>query len=276
VWIESVTNAAEGVHDGQFLLKRDHFLNPLTVSYSMSGTAANNTDYENLYDTITFAVGQDTVILSVQPKDDTIAEVNETVILTLGTPAKINNIAQYSLDDTRKTATLLLVDNDIVPTVWIQSVENAVEGEHDEFFQLKRSNTDNPLTVSYSLSGMAGNGIDYERHDSSVTFAAGQDAVNMIIQPIDDRIVEGNETVFLTLGTPPQVNGAAQYILDASRKTSTLIIEDNDAAPLVWIDSFENATEGGGGGGQVKVCSQTGSCSVCADDQLFDERYGNE
>ncbi len=58
---------------------------PLTISYSLAGTAANDADYGYLYGMVTFAAGSDTAEIVIQPKDDFILETNETAII----PTKI-------------------------------------------------------------------------------------------------------------------------------------------------------------------------------------------
>ncbi|WP_268904637.1 lectin-like protein, partial [Dolichospermum planctonicum] len=60
--------------------------NPLTVSYSITGTA-NSSDYTGATPgtgkTITFAAGSSTAILTINPTEDTTVESDETVALTL-------------------------------------------------------------------------------------------------------------------------------------------------------------------------------------------------
>ena len=60
--------------------------NPLTVSYSITGTA-NSSDYTGATPgtgkTITFAAGSSTAILTIDPTEDTTVESDETVALTL-------------------------------------------------------------------------------------------------------------------------------------------------------------------------------------------------
>jgi RHS repeat-associated protein len=59
--------------------------NPLTVNYTLGGTATLNTDYTRTgtNNTVTFAAGSSTATVTVDPTADTIVESNETVILTL-------------------------------------------------------------------------------------------------------------------------------------------------------------------------------------------------
>ncbi|MFN5892207.1 MAG: sodium:calcium exchanger, partial [Dolichospermum sp.] len=60
--------------------------NPLTVSYSITGTA-NSSDYTGATPgtgkTITFAAGSSTAILIIDPTEDSTVESDETVALTL-------------------------------------------------------------------------------------------------------------------------------------------------------------------------------------------------
>jgi len=55
----------------------------LTVTFTLTGTATNGTDYDNLALTATFAAGQATVDVVVRPKRDNVNDAGETVILTL-------------------------------------------------------------------------------------------------------------------------------------------------------------------------------------------------
>ena len=68
---------------------------PLTVNYSISGTAASGSDFPTMPPTVTFAAGSASTTVVINPTADTTVESNETVILSLasgtgyiiGTPA---------------------------------------------------------------------------------------------------------------------------------------------------------------------------------------------
>ncbi|MFM6645974.1 MAG: Calx-beta domain-containing protein [Microcystis panniformis] len=93
--------------------------NPLTVNYTLGGTATLNTDYTRTgtNNTVTFAAGSSTATVTVDPTADTIVEPDETVILTLaagtgytvGTP----NAATGTITDDDSTVTSQLSINDI-------------------------------------------------------------------------------------------------------------------------------------------------------------------
>lgn len=55
----------------------------ISVTYSISGTATNGSDYATITGTINFAAGETSVALPITPIDDAIAEGAETVIVTI-------------------------------------------------------------------------------------------------------------------------------------------------------------------------------------------------
>ncbi len=67
-------------------------------------------------------------------------------------------------------------------------------------FRLTRSgSTTAALTVTFTLTGTATNGTDYQNLPLTVTFAAGQATANVLVVPLPDANVEGLETVVLTV-----------------------------------------------------------------------------
>jgi hypothetical protein len=75
------------------------------------------------------------------------------------------------------------------------------------------------LTVSFTISGTATNGVDYAMLPGNVTLAAGAIATNLIVTPIPDNRPEGDRTVTLTLSP------SANYTLTAV-SNATVIIRD--------------------------------------------------
>jgi hypothetical protein len=88
-------------------------------------------------------------------------------------------------------------------------------------FSIVRSGDTNlqPLTVSFSIGGTASNGVDYVALPSTVTLAAGAVAINLVVTPVPDDIVEGDRTVSLTL------QPSAAYSLSAVSH-ATIVIRD--------------------------------------------------
>ncbi len=97
-----------------------------------------------------------------------------------------------------------------------------------------------PVTINYTLTGSASPGADYLPLSGSATIAAGQNTIDIEIKAIDDVMVEGSETVVLTL------DSSAEYIL-GTNSSATVSINDNDAAGInVSTSTTLTTTEAGG------------------------------
>jgi hypothetical protein len=67
-------------------------------------------------------------------------------------------------------------------------------------FRLTRSgDLTAPLVVTFTLTGTATNGVDYQTVPLTVTIPAGQATVSVSIVPLADTTAEGSETVILTV-----------------------------------------------------------------------------
>jgi len=97
----------EGTTTGTFTITSDT-AGPLTVAYSMSGTATSGTDYSAVSGSASIASGQYTATVTITPVDDSLSEGDEAAILT------ITDGATYDLG-TPNTATIVLTDNDQAP-----------------------------------------------------------------------------------------------------------------------------------------------------------------
>lgn len=84
------------------------------------------------------------------------------------------------------------------------SEEPASNGEVDTAtFTIKRAGRmDIALPVYYALSGSASNGEDYEELAGEITIPAGAESASLVVRPIDDSLVEGEEMVVVTLRPP--------------------------------------------------------------------------
>ena len=108
------------------------------------------------------------------------------------------------------------------PTIEIVA-SDAVAGEfgtNTARFAIVRSGDTNPaVVVNYTITGTASNGVDYATLSGKVTLAAGAIATNLLVTPIPDNLVEGDETVTLTL------QASTNYTLSAI-SNATVIIKD--------------------------------------------------
>ncbi len=113
----------------------------------------------------------------------------------------------------------------------------------------RRENTNVALTVYYTVSGSASNGVDYAPIYGSVKLPSGTLSSNVVIRPLDDSLVESNETVIITLSPavcaavfppPPEC-----YRLGAANE-AVAIIRDNshvtNQAPTITLFSPTNGS----------------------------------
>ena len=127
----------------------------------------------------------------------------------------------YAIADTRLTVT-----NQALPIVSVSATDVIASepGKDKGKFTVSRTgSTAAPLTVSYSLSGNAVNGTDYKLLSGRVKIPVGSATGNIVVCPLDDALVEGTETVKVTL-----INRAASYYIGLSNK-ATVTIKDNEA-----------------------------------------------
>ena len=96
---------------------------PLTVNFTIGGTATFNTDYTQTgaatfvppNGTVTFGAGNSTATVTVDPSADITSEPDETVILTLAAGTGYNVIEPSS-------ATGTILDDDVVVSVAVSPV----------------------------------------------------------------------------------------------------------------------------------------------------------
>jgi hypothetical protein len=81
--------------------------------------------------------------------------------------------------------------------------------------------TDSDLSVFFTISGTASNGMDYRRLRGNATIRSGKTSFTITLRPIDDTISEPDETAILTLS--PNAN----YII-GSPSTATVTIHSNE------------------------------------------------
>jgi hypothetical protein len=197
----------------------------LTVHYILTGVAKNGVDYTNLSGTFTFSEGSDREIIPFDALPDNLIEGAESVIMTL---IQTNG---FVLDPEHTSATNYVLDSSTVIGVYARS--NAIETNIVSSipgkvgcFELTRYDSrldySSALTVSYTVTGTASNGVDYTTIPITITFASGQTNTNIFIETISDDILEGDETVILTLYATED-----SYMISTDAPSATLTIVDN-------------------------------------------------
>jgi FAD dependent oxidoreductase len=80
------------------------------------------------------------------------------------------------------------------------------------------------LSVNYTLGGTASNGVDYSTLPGALNFPAGSNSVALLIAPLTDGLVEGDETVTVAL------QAGASYQLGALTN-ATALLRDAETLP---------------------------------------------
>ncbi|WP_287736242.1 Calx-beta domain-containing protein, partial [Microcystis sp. M010S1] len=206
--------------------------NPLTVNYTIGGTATNGTEYTSIPTSVTFAANSSTATVTVDPTADTTVESDETVALTLATGTG------YTVGTT--TAVIGTIANDDTSVTLAVSPTSVTEdGTANLVYTFTRSGvTTNALTVNYTVGGTATNGTDYTSIPTSVTFAANSATATVTVDPTADTTVESDETVALTLAT-----GTGYTVGTPDAVTGTIL---NDDLPSITLAvSPSSVTEDG-------------------------------
>jgi len=123
-----------------------------------------------------------------------------------------------------------------------------------QFTVTRMGSTASALTVYFAVSGTATSGSDYSSIGTSVTIPKKSASAAVTVTPINDTLVESDETVVVTLST-----NAAYTVGTPSSATVTITSDDIASLPTVTITANDaTATEAGPTTGQFTV-TRTGS-----------------
>ncbi|RYD21545.1 MAG: hypothetical protein EOP88_11010, partial [Verrucomicrobiaceae bacterium] len=199
------------------------------VTYTVGGTATNGSDYTTLTGSVTIPAGAMTVTIPVEVLNDSIVEELETVSLTLtGFTARDPDI---SLGATL-TASAVISDDDVA-AVTIAKINDGAETNSptNGLFRVTQSAASSIATVvTYTVGGSATSGSDYTALTGSVTIAAGQTTADISLAVLNDAIVEGTETVTVTL---TGFTGGHTGITLGGTVLASANITDNDSGNVV-------------------------------------------
>ncbi|MCZ8119196.1 MAG: calx-beta domain protein, partial [Microcystis sp. LE18-22.4A] len=172
--------------------------NPLTVNYTLGGTATLNTDYTRTgtTNTVTFAAGSSTATVTVDPTADTTIESNETVALTLTAGTG------YTVGTT--TPVTGTITNDDFPQLSINNI-TVVEGlDNNAILTVTVDNPNpQPITFNYTTGPIdATADVDYTSKTGTITIAANTATATISIPLLNDNLNEPDEVFTVTLSNP--------------------------------------------------------------------------
>jgi len=178
---------------------------PLTVYYTVGGTASID-DYSGLPDIqeITFAAGQSSVDLVVNPTADNLAEADEAVSITLSA-----NSAYKVVTGTTISGTIINDETSLaISPKFIRKTEGNIGTTAFTYTVTRTGALGESSSASWSTIGVGGqpaNAADFAGSllpSGIVRFAAGETRKNITILASGDAIVEPNETFNVVLSNP--------------------------------------------------------------------------
>ncbi|VXB73082.1 Calx-beta domain-containing protein [Maribacter litoralis] len=204
--------------------------NPITVNYTIAGTATSGSDFSALSGSVIIADGSQDATVLLTPINDNLVENAETVILNLatGTGYNLGNAGSA-------TATININDTDIFEA----SIESTDATANESPLGVgvftvdveKVNATGDDLEIDYTIGGTADQGDDYANLSGSVVIEEGESTGTITITPINDDDIESNETVILTL-----VNGTGYTVGGPSNATVVIVSEDTNVAEITASD----------------------------------------
>ncbi|WP_236615673.1 beta strand repeat-containing protein [Rhodopirellula europaea] len=248
VSIVATTDAVEPGTNGVFTVSLTNPSSTDTViSYTVTGDAntgtIGNTDYTPLSGTVTILAGDTTATIDVAVLDDMILEDNETVTVTLDAiTAGDTDISVGAAN----SDTVTISDDDTAEVTIAATTASASEPSTDGQFTVtidKASDTD--TVISYTVTGDANTGTigntDYTPLSGTVTILAGDTTATIDVEVLDDSVVEGSESVIVTLDA---ITAGDADISIGAANSDTVTISDEDTAS-VSIATLNNAMEQG-------------------------------
>lgn len=216
--------------------------NVVNVGISIGGSAQQGLDYTLGNIVIQFIPGGPlTQSITVPIIDDSEIEESETIefSITGATNADIGLLT---------STTVNIEDNDIQTIGFLDSIINSAEGETVTVRVTADKVSTGATTIPIEVSGTA-DGEDYQFvGPSSITIPDGETIGELTINLVDDGILEGLESLILTL-EPAVISD--QYAIDSNN--SSMLIRIGDTGSSTSVVSFDAGTAVGQEGSQVNL-----------------------
>lgn len=221
----------------------------ITVQYSLTGGAASGlatagSDFTNPAQStdreVILAALSDRSTFTVATIDDAMDEPPETFTATL-VPTTISPLGAATVaSGSGGTATATINDNDL-PLVTVSGASPIEEGDNAVFVLEREGVLAGTLAVSFTIIPQ-GNYVDSGHTlQTSATFLADSSMISVSVPTDDDTTYESNGSFTLTL-----VDGGSIYNEGSPPSTATIVVNDNEASPVLSISASSTAvTEGG-------------------------------
>ncbi|MEN9573245.1 MAG: hypothetical protein RL514_1100 [Verrucomicrobiota bacterium] len=244
-------NVLENVGIALFTVRRVGGLtNGVSVDYAtVDGTALTGTHYLTSQGTLFFQQGEAVQTFTLPIIDGTGTNVDRVFTNVILNPTNYDVVLGTNLDFTIlgaiTNATVTIQDNDSELGFAFANfnVNENVVGGSAIVTVVRLGGAVGSLTVSYlatngvALAGMATAGLDFTAVSGQLNFTNGQTSAAFLVPISNDLLVEGTETVQLTLFGPSPI-----AVAGLGRSTATLNIVDDDFSPGVLVFSLGNYT----------------------------------
>ncbi len=227
----SQSDASEvGPAPGAFTITRTSAGQPLTVHYTMSGTATNGVNYQAVSGSVTFSALATETNVTITPIDDGIPEVTMTAILTIVPGSDYVGAGSDTVN---------IADAD-TPTIDVSATRAQAYDRYTNDFILyhvtRRGLLTADLTVNLTYSGTAVGGTDYVV-TNGIDVAAGAQGADFSVYPIPNPAVTGNRTVLISAAA------GTGYSVGTGPATGTIVDSDYASAPVLLTDSLASAAD---------------------------------
>ena len=213
------------------------------------GTAHAPDDYTATSGTLTFTVGMTNTTFQVPIIDNSLYELDETVLLTLTNPVNVE------LGTPNDSAILTIKDNDPMPDIAFSNttyevMENAVSAT----ITVTLSSPSGVISqVDYQTSDWTAiAGVDYTAASGTLIFTPGETSKKFSVPILDDSLSEPQKSLKLILSNPS--NAALTAFTEA-----TLLINDDDPLPTIQLSQAEYTAIKSSGKATITVSLDTAS-----------------
>ncbi len=213
------------------------------IEYIVTGSATADDDYEDdpLDGSFVFPQGTTSYALDIETLTDEVIENVEDLTIEVGNGFGIVNEDDAYIPGPLNEATLEITS----PAGDFQTIEvrattvSTPEGGNLSFEFETDLVRNEETTITFSVWGTATSGSDYFAEDLEVDLPANAETVTVTFQTRDDKWVEQDETLWVTITLNPDED----YVIGA-QESSSGIIESNDM-PELTIEGGGNVGEGG-------------------------------
>jgi hypothetical protein len=226
--------------NGTFTLTRTgSTASPLTVYYSLGGTATNGSTYTaSSANSVTFPAGSSTVQVTITAKTNAVDAVTLTVVLTLSGSAAYSPVPPTS-------ATMAIANTGpqeiAITGVASTSMYRGISNDFASFVITRYGDTN---AASYSIpansftyGGTATVGSDYAAI-GPVTFNPGDQTETVeVANPVATGVYHGNETILVSLNS---ANTGVAVASGSATANLTLVDNADPPAPVLWSDPLTN------------------------------------